>query len=129
MMLLELPRGLQFDWEREYGPLWRPGSTAFWLEPEPGDLRAGEWPLPFTVPADLPTYNDEEAEWYHRGHRVVAFNWRLNPDGHTIVYADHRVPNGFISDFHMGLCSGRPTVRGYLGRRFFREAHDQKARA
>lgn len=23
-----------FKWERDYGPLWEPGSTAFWLEPE-----------------------------------------------------------------------------------------------
>lgn len=36
-----------FNWQRDYGPLWKPGSTAFWLEPEPGDLPAGQWPLPF----------------------------------------------------------------------------------
>lgn len=43
---IELPPGLLFNWHRDYGPLWEPGSTAFWLEPEPGDLPAGVWPLP-----------------------------------------------------------------------------------
>jgi hypothetical protein len=42
-----LPPQLLFDWHRDYAPLWEPGSKAFWLEPEPGDLPAGKWPLPF----------------------------------------------------------------------------------
>lgn len=28
-----------FDWEREYGPLFRACPSAFWLAPEPGDRR------------------------------------------------------------------------------------------
>lgn len=28
------PRNPNFDWLKEYGPYWEPGSTAFWLEPE-----------------------------------------------------------------------------------------------
>ena len=52
-----------FDWRREYAPYWEPGTSAFWLSPGPGDLQAGEWPLPFTVPSDLPVYNEEEGEW------------------------------------------------------------------
>lgn len=120
-MLLDirLPAPLDFDWWRDYAPHWRPGSTAFWLEPSGDDIRPGEWPLPFIGQRDLPTYNEDECEWYHKGHRVVAFNYRFDPDGFAIVYADHRIPNGFISDFQMGLCSGRRTVHGYLGRRFF----------
>lgn len=31
---VELPEGSLFNWERDYAPLWEPGSTAFWLEPE-----------------------------------------------------------------------------------------------
>lgn len=35
-----------FDWHRDYGPLWEPGSTAFWLEPEAKDIKPGVWPMP-----------------------------------------------------------------------------------
>jgi hypothetical protein len=45
---IELPPQLQFNWQRDYGPLWEPGSTAFWLAPESDDIEAGKWPLPFT---------------------------------------------------------------------------------
>lgn len=31
---LALPEGFLFDWMRDSAPLWEPGSTAFWLEPE-----------------------------------------------------------------------------------------------
>ena len=28
-----------FDWERDYGPIWRACPSAFWLAPEPGDRK------------------------------------------------------------------------------------------
>lgn len=119
MIHVTLPAPLDFRWWHDYAPHWQPGSTAFWLEPEGDDIRPGEWPMPFTGQRDLPVYDETDCEWYHKGHRVEAFNWCRNPDGHRIVYADRSIPTGFISDFQLGLCSGRPSVRGYLGRAFF----------
>lgn len=51
--IITLPKALEFNWKRDYGPLWEPGSTAFWLTPEPGDLPAGVWPLPFVQKGPL----------------------------------------------------------------------------
>lgn len=31
----------RFDWLKHYGPLWEPGSLAFWLEPDTNDQLAG----------------------------------------------------------------------------------------
>jgi hypothetical protein len=43
-----------FDWTRDYGPLWEPGSSAFWLEPDADDIKPGVWPMPFTKPKPVP---------------------------------------------------------------------------
>lgn len=124
---IELPRRLRFDWLREYGPLWQPGSTAFWLAPEAGDLEPGVWPLPFTIRRDLPTY--EDGEWWHDGCRVTGFNYCTDGRrGHIIVYADYRKPCGYITDFDLGMATESAGSRldsmrrgGYLGRSFWTE--------
>lgn len=40
-----------FAWLRDYGPLWEPGSKAFWLEPETPDELAG-WYI-YNRPGDI----------------------------------------------------------------------------
>ena len=34
---IELPKAFEYNWLRDSGYLWQPGSTAFWLEPETCD--------------------------------------------------------------------------------------------
>lgn len=47
---ITLPEQLEFNWERDYAPYWTPGSSAFWLAPEPGEIPAGVYPLPTIKP-------------------------------------------------------------------------------
>lgn len=58
-----LPPKLLFDWQRDYGPLWEPGSKAFWLAPEPGDLPAGKWPLPYIKEGPAPELKSPTHYW------------------------------------------------------------------
>lgn len=115
MIALRVP---PFNWHKEYAPHWQPGSTAFWLEPSPGDIRPGEWPMPFTVRRDLPIYDDEQGVWHHLGHEVLAFNMNLRRRGYTIVYRNGKEP-GFISDQDLGMTQRPPRPQGYMGKRFF----------
>jgi hypothetical protein len=86
---IELPPKMLFDWQRDYAPLWEPGSTAFWLEPEPGDLPAGKWPLPFVKERPV-NFNQSR-----RAKPILEFEVRmgvvhLDPKGGTRIIAVDR---------------------------------------
>lgn len=106
---ITLPPQLLFDWHRDYGPLWEPGSSAFWLEPEPGDIKPGVWPMPYIkekprtldavrwsvgdaimtgkylqVPAGFLTGNPDSAPrtlMHYMDRRVERLEWDANLDG------------------------------------------------
>ena len=46
---LNVPAPPAFDWLREYGPLWEPGSTAFWLAPDT-DEQLAAWRAKYEAP-------------------------------------------------------------------------------
>lgn len=48
LKVIELPTAPAFDWLRDYGPLWEPGTTAFWLDPETMDER-NAWEYKYRV--------------------------------------------------------------------------------
>lgn len=80
--LITLPPRLLFDWHRDYAPLWEPGSTAFWLAPEPGDLPAGMWPLPYIktqAPAPAGGLSGTVHHYYNEDGKII-----LQPGG--IIY-------------------------------------------
>lgn len=106
-------------------PHWYPGSTAFWLAPRSRDVKAGQWPWPYTVRRDLPVCIDHV--WYHNGIEVLAFNYTTSPaDGHVMGYrGDH--PNGFISDEDLGWATFRRSG-GYLGAKFYDELRAKRLR-
>lgn len=41
-LVLTVPKLPEFDWLKDYGPMWEPASTAFWLAPET-ELEILEW--------------------------------------------------------------------------------------
>lgn len=115
-----------FEWDRDYGPFWEPGSKAFWLEPKPEQIRPGVWPMPFTARKDMPIYNDEDGEWYHEGVKIRGFFYsREYKYMHYVSKEDGN--NFYISDFDLGLASRKfSRSTGYLGREWWDERQWEK---
>ena len=115
-----------FDWDKDYGPYWKPGDKAFWLEPKPEQITPGVWPMPFTARKDLPTYNEEDGNWYHEGSRIRGFFYsREFKYMHYVSKDDGK--NFYISDFDLGLASTKyRRFNGYMGKIWWDERQWEK---
>jgi hypothetical protein len=85
-------RGMtDFDWERDYGPIWRACPSAFWLAPEPGDRKRDVIDVRPKNPAQNTTWAHQMAALQQQGALQQAAN-----HGPYMGYQQYRQPQGLF---------------------------------